>query len=73
MDLSIKKIELIAWLTGIEDESLINKIAALKKETEADWWDALNEEQKQDIEAGISDLEAGRKKDFFEALSSRLK
>ena len=69
MDISVKKIELIEWLTKIDDEGLINKISALKKETEVDWWDSLNDEQRQDIEAGLEDLEAGRKQDFFKVFS----
>lgn len=69
MDISIKKIELIEWLTKIEDEGLINKIADLKKESETDWWDSLTNEQQEDIQAGLDDIEAGKKQIFSNSIS----
>lgn len=69
MDLAVKKIELIEWLTRLQDEKLIKKVESLRKEAEADWWDTLTAEQQEDIEAGVADLEAGRKKDFKKVLS----
>ena len=69
MDLAVKKIELIEWLTRLQDEKLIKKVESLRKEAEADWWDTLTVEQQEDIEAGVADLEAGRKKDFKKVLS----
>ena len=68
MDLAVKKIELIEWLTRLQDEKLIKKVESLRKEAEADWWDTLTVEQQEDIEAGVADLEAGRKKDFKKVL-----
>ena len=69
MDLAVKKIELIEWLTRLQDEKLIKKVEGVRKEAEADWWDTLTAEQQEDIEAGVADLEAGRKKDFKKVLS----
>ena len=69
MDLAVKKIELIEWLTRLQDEKLIKKVESLRKEAEADWWDTLTAEHQEDIEAGVADLEAGRKKDFKKVLS----
>ena len=60
MNIAVKKIELIEWLSKVE---------GLRKEAEADWWDTLTPEQQEDIEAGVSDLEAGRKKDIKQVLS----
>jgi len=36
---------------------------------ETDFWDSLNEWQKNDIEAGLNDLEQGKKRNFDEVLS----
>jgi hypothetical protein len=69
MDITLKKIELIEWLTKIDDETLINRISALKKDSEKDWWDSLSNEQREDIEAGLGDIESGRKTEFNKVLS----
>jgi hypothetical protein len=69
MNIAVKKIELIEWLSRLQDKELINKVEDLRKVAEADWWDSLALEQQEDIEAGVADLEAGRKKDFKKVLS----
>lgn len=69
MNIAAKKIELIEWLTGLQDEKLINKVDGLKKVAEADWWDTLSKEQQQDIQAGLMDVESGKKKDFKKVLA----
>ncbi len=69
MNIAVKKIELIEWISKVQDEKLIRKMEVLRKEAEADWWDTLTSEQQEDIEAGITDLEEGRKKDFKKVLS----
>jgi len=69
MNLAVKKIELIEWLSKVQDENLIKKVEGVRREAEADWWDALTAEQQEDIEAGVSDLEAGRKKDIKKVLT----
>ncbi len=68
MNIAVKKIELIEWLSRLQDEKLIKKVEVLRKEAEADWWDSLTTEQQEDIEAGLSDLETDRKKDFKKVL-----
>ena len=69
MNIAVKKIELIEWLSRVQDESLIKKVEGLRKEAEADWWDTLTAEQQENIEAGEADLEAGRKNNFKKVLS----
>jgi len=69
MDIQAEKLELIEWLTKLNDTSTIKEIKALKKEREADWWDTLSKTQKEDIQAGLSDLEAGRKKSFSKVMA----
>lgn len=36
MDIAVKKVELIEWLTRLQDEKLIQKIEALKKNSVSD-------------------------------------
>ena len=69
MDIQAEKLELIEWLSKLSDTSTIKEIKALRKELEADWWDTLSKEQKEDIQAGLSDLEAGRKKNFAKVMA----
>lgn len=69
MDLQAEKLNLIEWLTQLKDASVIKEIRALRKEKEADWWDKLSREQKEDLEAGLSDLNAGKKKSLAKVLA----
>ncbi|MFD2726927.1 hypothetical protein [Hyunsoonleella rubra] len=56
------KIELIQWLTTVEDSSLIQKIMELRKNETKDWWDKISEAEQKSIELGISDAESGNLK-----------
>jgi hypothetical protein len=64
MNIQAQKLELIEWLASVNDVSIINAILELREKKQADWWDSLSDEQKEDIEAGLEDLEAGRKRPF---------
>lgn len=64
MDVKTEKLRLIAWLSNLEDSSIIEELKSFKKKRELDWWDQLSEEQKEDIDAGIEDLDRGRKISF---------
>lgn len=68
MDIQAEKLRLIEWITSLNDASVIDQIIALKSSKELDWWDSLTKEQKEDIEAGISDLDSGKKKLFTEII-----
>jgi hypothetical protein len=53
-----KKIELIQWVSSIEDESIIEKIVELRKKEDKDWWNSISENEKKAIENGLKDAEA---------------
>lgn len=55
------KIELIEWLTKLEDDETIEYLKVVKdsKQTNHDWWDDLTEEQLKGIERGLRDIEKG--------------
>lgn len=55
-----KKIELIQWLSTIEDLSVINKLIDVKKQENKDWWNAASEAEKQSIEKGLRDADTGK-------------
>ena len=69
MDMNIQnsKIELIQWLTTLNDKSLIEKILDLKKSESKDWWNDISEAEKESIEKGILDADKGKLKSHSEA------
>lgn len=54
------KIELIEWLTKLEDKKLLSSLIQFKQAEESDWADSLTNEQIQSLERGLSDINAGR-------------
>ena len=69
MEINIQKakLELIQWLTTLEDTSLIQKIIDLKKEESEDWWNEISDAEKKSINDGISDADHGNLKPNSEA------
>jgi len=61
------KIELIQWLTTLDDRSLIQKILELRKNQTKDWWAEISELEKASINKGISDAERGNLNSHSEA------
>ncbi len=60
-DLNKKKLDLIAWINQLSDESLLDFLAGLKKSnSKSDWWIDLTEDQKQLILKGMEDVDAGK-------------
>lgn len=55
-----KKLELIQWLSTIEDLSILNKIIDLKTQENKDWWNSVSENEKKTIEKRLQDAEAGK-------------
>ena len=55
------KLELIQWLSQLEDKGLLNSLFKIKKSNEtADWYDGLTDNQRAAIAEGEADLKAGR-------------
>ena len=69
MDIQAEKLDLIEWIAQINDTSVIRKIKAIKKQKDTDWWDVLSEDQHKDIEAGLTDLDKGKKKLFTKVMA----
>lgn len=53
------KIELIQWLTTVQDSSIIEKLKDLRKAETKDWWNDTSEAERKSIELGIADADAG--------------
>ena len=56
------KLELIEWLSQLDDEETIQYLKILKDSQAKgqNWWNDLTENQKKHIEKGLSDVEEGR-------------
>lgn len=62
-----EKLELIQWLSTLEDASIIKKLIQFRKEETKDWWNSISEEEKKSIEKGISEAENKELKSHSEA------
>ena len=62
MDINLqnKKIELIQWLSTLNDQALIDKIMKLRKKEKIDWWNEISTAEKNAIEKGIQDANNGK-------------
>lgn len=65
-DIQNKKIELIQWLSTLNDESIIEKILKLRDSEQQDWWEQISEEERKSIEKGIQDANDGKLKPHSE-------
>ena len=56
------KLELIEWLTKLDDNETIDYLKIIKdsKSQNKDWWDDLSESQRQGIKRGLDDVENDR-------------
>ena len=56
------KLELIQWLTKLEDDETLDYLKVVKDSSDSniDWWDELSDDQKSGIERGLKDVENGR-------------
>jgi len=61
------KIELIQWLTTLDDKSLIQKIIDLRVNQTKDWWDTISDTERKSIEQGIFDADSGKISSHSEA------
>ena len=62
MDIQAEKLSLIEWISRINDKSIIAKLKKMQADYigSSDWWDKLNQEEKESIEKGLKDIEEGR-------------
>jgi len=62
MDINIqnKKIELIQWLSTLDDASIIEKIMKLRDREKTDWWNNISDAEKASIEKGVNEADQGK-------------
>jgi hypothetical protein len=55
------KLELIQWLTALEDKQILQSLFFYKNiQKKTDWWDQLTEEQLTEINKGIKSIKEGK-------------
>jgi predicted transcriptional regulator len=62
-----RKLELIQWLSLVDDDSLIDKVAKVREESVSDWWNEISEAERESIKKGIRDADSGSLKPHAEA------
>ncbi|MEG1590072.1 hypothetical protein [Chryseobacterium sp.] len=62
-----EKLELIQWLSTLEDTSIIKKLVQFRKEETKDWWNSISVEEKKSIEKGIAEADENDVKPHSEA------
>lgn len=62
MDINVRKIELINWIAGCENEDIVLFLEQFKHiENPADnWWNSLSEKRKNSIEKGADQASNGQ-------------
>ena len=69
MQTSEIKLEIFRYIDSLDNTKLRQVYDFLvKKDKKSDFWNELNEWQKNDIEKGLQDLEQGKKYDFYTVL-----
>lgn len=59
MDILTEKLQLIEWLARLNNTAVLKEFIALKKEQEKDWWDQIGDDEKSEIEEGLSQADRG--------------
>ena len=69
MKLSIQnqKIELIQWLTTLDDDILIQRLIEFRDSQMKDWWTEISNNERASVEKGIIDANAGNLQSHSEA------
>lgn len=68
LNLEKEKLEIIKWVTGLKDNTAIERLKMLRKSPKkSDWWNEISEEEKSAIDKGLADIKAGRVKPHKEA------
>ena len=52
-----QKIELIQWVSSLEDKNIIEKLLQFRKTETKDWWEDIEDKEKNSILQGIEDAE----------------
>ncbi len=62
MNIQTEKLDLIEWISRLNDSSVIEKLRSIKENyaKTKDWYANLNKEELESINRGLKDIEEGR-------------
>ena len=65
MDIQTEKLDLIEWISKLNDSSVIKKLRSIKENyaKSKDWYADLDEEELASIDRGLKDIDEGRLND----------
>ena len=58
MNLETRKINIINWISSLQEEDILTKMEELQK-GKNDWWNSVNDEDKKAINEGLKQLDKG--------------
>ena len=58
MTLEARKINLINWISTIQEDNILEKVEKIQKE-KTDWWDTISDKDKKAINEGLEQLDRG--------------
>ena len=58
MNFETRKINLINWISSIQEENILSQMEDIQKKNN-DWWDIISEEDKKAINDGLNQLDRG--------------
>jgi len=61
MDLQTSKLELVKMIVNIDNQATITRLLDVLKSEKKDFWQELSDKDKQEIEAGIKQLDLGKR------------
>ena len=59
MDIQLEKLNLIKWLTDVDEPSVIERFIALKNQQQGDWWNDITEDERMEIDEGLAQADRG--------------
>ena len=68
MNLETRKINIISWVSHLQDENILSRIEELQSQKD-DWWNLISDEERAEIEEGIQQADRGELKSTDEVLS----
>jgi predicted transcriptional regulator len=68
MNLETRKINIIIWVSHLQDEEMNESLEKLQSQRQ-DWWNAIVENERTEIEEGISQADRGEVKSTEEVFS----
>lgn len=68
MNLETRKINIISWISHLQDENILSRIEELQSQKD-DWWDLISDEEKNEIEEGIQQADRGELNSTDEVLA----